>query len=200
MGNKIITIGRQFGSGGHSIAVALSKKLGIPYYDKDLISKIAEKSGYEEEFINKSDQMEAPVKFSLLYRFFAGRDTHGKTIENYIFDAQQKTILELAQKESCIIVGRCGNYILRNHDNLLRVFVYAPLEYRKERILERYGDDARSIEDRIRDKDLRRAANFKIHTDWNWFDMNSYDLCLNSEKFGIEKCIDIIADAAERLD
>ena len=189
MKNKIITISREFGSGGRTIGKKLAEKLGIPCYDSELIHKIAQESGFEESYIRDAGEY-TPAGF--MASVFSNR-AYGPTNEDYLWEIQYKIITELAEKGSCVIVGRCADYILREKADCLRVFIHADMEYREKRIVEVYGEREESPEQRLKDKDRRRAAYYRFYTDRKWGYAQNYHLCLDSGKVGLERCVDIIA-------
>jgi cytidylate kinase len=188
--NRIITISRQFGSGGRSIGRQTALRLNIPCYDAELIEKIAQESGFSKEYIQ--EQGEYAVSGNWLANAFSGRDRNGHSFQDDLWAIQQKVILELAAKGSCVIVGRCADYILRDRADCLRVFVHADLAARAKRIVEQYGERTDSPEQRLRDKDKRRAAYYQIYTDTKWGDVRNYDIALNSGVLGIEKCVELL--------
>lgn len=188
MKNRVITISREFGSGGRTIGKSVATQLGIPCYDSELIHKIASESGFTENYIKDAGEY-APGGFltsALSNRAF------GPTNEDYLWNVQYKIITDLAEKESCVIVGRCADYILREKADCLRVFIHASMEYRSERIVKVYGEREEFPEQRLRDKDKRRAAYHRFYTDMKWGDARNYHVCLDSGELGIEKCAEII--------
>lgn len=188
MKNRVITISREFGSGGRTIGKSVATQLGIPCYDSELIHKIASESGFTENYIKDAGEY-APGGFltsALSNRAF------GPTNEDYLWKIQYKIITDLAEKESCVIVGRCADYILREKADCLRVFIHESMEYRSERIVKVYGEREESPEQRLRDKDKRRAAYHRFYTDMKWGDARNYHVCLDSGELGIEKCAEII--------
>ncbi|MCD7722911.1 MAG: cytidylate kinase-like family protein [Clostridiales bacterium] len=188
--NRIITISRQFGSGGRTIGKEVAKKLGIPCYDSELILKIAEKSGLSKEYIENYGE-HAPSASWLSN--IVGRDYNGRSVRDDLWLVQHEIITELAQKESCVIVGRCADHILKNTANCLTVFVHASPEKRAKRIVEIYGESDEKPEKRLIDKDKRRKSYYQFYTDSTWGDATKYDISLDSGKFGIDKCVSIIA-------
>ena len=193
MAKRIITISREFGSGGRFIGEEVAKKLGITYYDKNIISEIAEKSGLSPEYIQESAEL-SPKKGLFAYAF-AGRDITGKSVEDMVYEAQRKVILELAEKESCVIIGRNADFILRDWNDVLNVFIHADFEYRKNRVVSVYGQNEFAPDKRIKDKDKRRIAYYKYYTDRKWADAKNYQLCLDSGVLGIDKCVELIEKA-----
>lgn len=189
MANRIITISREFGSGGRTIGRKVAEKLGIPCYDAELVEKIAEESGYAEEYIKEEGEYTSGGWLSTL---FSDR-TNGLTNQDKLWNVQSKVIRELAEKESCVIVGRCADYILRDKADCLTVFIHASLEKRAERIVREYGETDETPEERLKDKDKRRATYYRFYTDMKWGQAKNYQICLDSGELGIDKCVDIIA-------
>lgn len=192
MKNRIITISRQFGSGGRTIGKEVAEKLGIHCYDSELIQKAAENSGYAEEFIKERGEHSAYK--GLFAHAFADRGRDGMSTQDRLWIVQQDIIKEIAEKESCVIVGRCADYILKDLADCLTVFVHADMDKRMERIVNLYGEGKDTPEKRIRDKDKRRSAYYHFYTDMKWGAAENYHITLNSGVLGIEKCVDIIAD------
>ena len=133
MAKRIITISREFGSGGRFIGEKVAKKLGIAYYDKNIINDIAEKSGLSSEYVQKNAEL-SPKKGLFAYAF-AGRDITGKSVEDMVYEAQRKVILELADKESCVIIGRNADYILKDRNDVLNVFIHGNMPEKTQRIM-----------------------------------------------------------------
>ena len=191
---KIITISRQFGSGGRAIGKAVAEKLGIQCYDKEIIERVAESSGLSRDYI------EATGEYST-HRTWLGRalsTTHAAGTlnnEDLIWVEQRKLILDLAEKGACVIVGRCADYILKNRRDVLSVFIHADDKSRAERIVRLYGERAEKPEKRLKDKDKRRSAYYKYYTETEWGVASNYHISLDSGALGIEKCVEIIACA-----
>jgi cytidylate kinase len=192
MDNRIITISREFGSGGRTIGKQLAARLQIPCYDAEIIEKIAEKSGFAKEFIAESSEYTSGKNW--LSNALSGRDYTGHSYQDDLWEIQNKIILELAQKEPCVIVGRCADFILRNNQNCLKVFIHADIKSRAKRIVEQYGERSETPEKRLKDKDKRRAAYYQYYTDIKWGNTKNYDITLNSGKLGIEKCVETLAN------
>lgn len=195
MKKKIITISRQFGSGGRTIAKALAEKLGYAYYDSALVEEVAKETGFDPAYIEDAGEY-APGKSILSYAFSsASPHASGKPgATDYLWAAQCKVILELAEKGNCVIVGRCADYILRERDDCLNVFIHAPKAYKAKRIVELYGVTDKSPEKRLEEKDTRRRVNYKYFTGKEWGLTENYHISLDSAMLGEEKCVDIIAD------
>lgn len=189
MENRIITISREFGSGGRAIGKMVAEKLGIPCYDAVLISRIAEKGGYTAEFVKEKGE-DAPGGW--LSTFVADR-TLGPTSQDKLFKVQKQVIEEVADKESCVIVGRCADYILRARADCLTVFIHADIRKRVERIISVYGEGEDTAEKRVRNTDKRRSAYYNYYTDLKWGQAENYHVCLDSGELGIDKCAEIIA-------
>ena len=188
MKNRIVTISREFGSGGRTIGKKVAEKLGIPCYDSELIQKIAEESGFAENYVKEAGEY-APGGF--LSSVLANR-AFGPTNEDILWETQCRVIMELAEKGPCVIVGRCADYLLQNKADCLKVFIHADMAFRAKRIVEVYERE-QSPEQRLRDKDKRRAAYHRFYTDMKWGDARNYHIALDSGVLGIEKCADMIA-------
>lgn len=188
MKNRIITISREFGSGGRTIGKRVAEQLGISCYDSELVQKIAAESGFNENYIKETGEY-APGGF--LVSAFSHRAA-GPNNADYLWQIQYKIITELAEKESCVIVGRCADYILRDKADCLRVFIHADMTFRAERIVKEYGERDVPAEQRLKDKDKRRAAYHRFYTDMKWGYAKNYDITLNSGVLGFDRCVDII--------
>lgn len=188
MKNRIITISREFGSGGRTIGKKTAENLGIPCYDSELIQKIVQESGFTESYVKNADES---ASSGFLGAAFSSR-TFGPTNEDYLWSIQQKVILDLAEKGPCVIVGRCADYILRDKASCLTAFIHASLEYRAERIVNVYGEREESPEQRIREKDKRRAAYHRFYTNMKWGYAKNYHISLDSGVLGIEKCVELL--------
>lgn len=188
MKNRIITISREFGSGGRTIGKAVADELGIPCYDNEILHDIAVESGFAENYIKDAGEY-APGGF--LASAFS-HPASGPNNADYLWKIQYKLITELAEKGPCVIVGRCADYILRDKADCLRVFIHADMSFRAERIVNLYGEREKSPEQRLKDKDKRRAAYHRFYTDMKWGHAQNYDITLNSDSLGIDKCVEII--------
>ena len=193
MAKKIITISREFGSGGRFIGEEVAKKLGISYYDKNIISRIAEKSGLSPEYIQESAEL-SPKKGLLAYAL-AGRDITGKSVEDMVYEAQRKVILELADREPCVIIGRNADYILKDRDDVLNVFIEGNKPEKAARIKKLYQKSDDEVKKLLKDVDKKRSVNYRYFTDKEWGNRKNYDLVLNSSVLGYDKCIELIAAA-----
>ena len=188
MKNRVITISREFGSGGRTIGKKVAEELGIPCYDSELIQRIAQESGFAESYIKDAGEY-APSGF--LSSMLSNR-AFGETNEDYLWTIQQKIISELAEKESCVIVGRCADYILRDKADCLKIFIHASMDYRAERIVKVYGEREQSPKERLKEKDKRRAVYHRFYTDMKWGYAQNYHITLDSGVLGIDKCVEII--------
>ena len=195
MAKRIITISREFGSGGRFIGEKVAKKLGIAYYDKNIINDIAEKSGLSPEYVQKNAEL-SPKK-GLFAHAFAGRDITGKSVEDMVYEAQRKVILELAEKESCVIIGRNADFILRDWNDVLNVFIHGDMPEKIQRITHLYNVGEQEAVKMMADTDKRRMANYNFYTDQNWGKASNYTLCLNSSEIGYDKCESIIIECSK---
>lgn len=192
----VITIAREYASGGSEIAQAVADKLGIPLYNKELITRAAKKSGLTEEAIAASENQRSG---SLIYSLYMMGNTVPLADQVYIL--QSNVIKELASEGPCVILGRCGDYVLRERPNVLSVFVYAPLEDRIERAKARPG--AKDLMDRqwevqLAKHDRARASYYNYYTENRWGEAKNYDLCLNAA-LGLDTCANLIVDAARAM-
>jgi len=193
----IINIGRQFGGGGLGVAHELGRKLGIPVYDKELITKAAQDSGFSKVIFEESDEKK---RFFSLSSIFANRfgDTENYMSDRGLFKMQSETIRKIAEQGSAIIVGRCADYILRDMECTLDVFLTSPLEVRAARIAERSGLSLEEAEKLAEEKDKNRAEYYNYYTFTDWGVASTYDLCLDSSALGIEGTADLIIEFARK--
>ena len=192
MVKRIITISREFGSGGRFIGEEVAKKLGIAYYDKNIINEIAEKSGLSPEYIQENAEL-SPKRGLFAYAF-AGRDITGKSVEDMVYEAQRKVILDLAEKESCVIIGRNADYILKDRDDVLNVFIHGNMPEKTQRIIRLYNVDEKKAVKMMADTDKRRMTNYNFYTEHKWGKASNYTLCLNSSQLGYDRCEKIIME------
>ena len=195
MAKRIITISREFGSGGRFIGEEVAKKLGIAYYDKNIISQIAEKSGLSPEYIQENAEL-SPKKGLFAYAF-SGRDITGKSVEDKVYEAQRNIILELAEKEPCVIIGRNADYILKDRDDVLNVFIHGDMPEKIKRITGLYNVKEKEVVKMMADTDKRRRTNYNFYTDQNWGKASNYTLCLNSSQLGYDRCEMIIMECVK---
>lgn len=187
MEKYVITVSREYGSGGRLIGKKLADELGIGFYDGELLSLVAKESGYTEEFVRRNDQKKTQ---SLLYHLYIGSQI--LPASDMIFIAQSRVIKDLYNKESCVIVGRCADYVLRGYDNVSNVFITAPLESRIARVRDEYGEQAENYRAYLMKKDKNRIAYYNYFADDAWGKVQTYDISVNSD-IGIEKSADLIA-------
>ena len=192
MTKRIITISREFGSGGRFIGEEVAKKLEIAYYDKNIINEIAEKSGLSPEYIQENAEL-SPKKGLFAYAF-AGRDITGKSIEDMVYEAQRNVILELADKEHCVIIGRNADYILKDRDDVSNVFIHGDAPEKMQRIRQIYHVSEKDAVKMMADTDKRRMANYNFYTNQKWGKASNYTLCLNSSQLGYDRCEKIIME------
>ena len=196
MAKRIITISREFGSGGRFIGEEVAKKLGIAYYDKNIIGQIAEKSGLSPEYIQENAEL-SPKKGLFAYAF-SGRDITGKSVEDMVYEAQRNIILELAEKEPCVIIGRNADYILKDRDDdVLNVFIHGDMPEKIKRITGLYNVKEKEAVKMMADTDKRRRTNYNFYTDQNWGKASNYTLCLNSSQLGYDRCEMIIMECVK---
>lgn len=197
MENYVITIARENGSGGRAIGEALAGKLGIPFYNRDLLRMAADESGINEQLFANADKN---FRNSLLFRVakdayegevIAPDSDHFVSNEN-LFRYQAKVMLGLAQNESCVMIGRCADFILRDRPNVLRVFIHAPEEVRVKTLMERHALSQTQAQKRMRQVDKRRADYYKAFTKSDWRDAGHYDICFDTAHMGQEKIIRFI--------
>lgn len=195
---NIITISREFGSGGRSIAKSVAERLGYAYYDKELVNQVAEETGFDPKYIEEHGEY-APSKSKFAYAFAAQGMVgamNGMTVADFILSMQRQVVLQLAEKGQCVIVGRCADYILRDRTDCLNVFIHADLVSRAERIVRLYGETEKAPEKRLQEKDAKRRVNYKHFTGRDWGMAQNYHLCLNSAEIGMDRCTDMICELA----
>ena len=196
MANKIITISREFGSGGRFIGEEVAKKLGMKYYDKDIISQIAEKLGFSKEYISQNAEL-SPKKGLFAYALI-GRDTTGKSVEDMVYEAQRKVILEIAENDSCVIIGRNADYILKDRTDVINIFIHADMPEKVKRICRLYNVTEAEALKMTADIDKRRMTNYRYYTDQKWGMARNYTLTLNSSQLGYDMCEKIIMECAQQ--
>ncbi|MCI2131273.1 MAG: cytidylate kinase-like family protein [Eubacterium sp.] len=198
----IITIGREFGSGGHQIGKRLASDLGIPYYDKELLDRAAKESGLcKEIFENQDEKPTSSFLYSLVmdtYSFGYSSNTLSEMpLSQKVFLAQYNTIKKIAKEGPCVIIGRCADYALAEDPNLLSVFIHADTELRVKRISSLYDLSDNKARDRIRKNDKSRSSYYNYYTSRDWGAANSYNLCLDSGMLGFDGCIAVIKEAVK---
>lgn len=204
MGKKIITISREYGSGGRQVGLTVAKKLGMEFYDKELIDAAAKEIGFPTEMIADREQR---LTNSLLYNFAMGTlygiayprepKISELPLTEQIYQAQKKAIEEAAKRGSCIFVGRCADYLLKSRPDVLRVFIYADRDIRKRRAIEEYGEIEEYIDEFMYQTDKRRRIHYENYTNQKWGSRENYDLMLNSGDLGLDKCVELLCEAVK---
>lgn len=197
MEKYVITIARGYGSGGRTIGKMLSEELGIPYYDRDLLRLASDDSGINQELFAKADEkLKKSLLFKIARNIYKGElippDSDEFVSNDNLFNYQAKIIKELADTETCIIIGRCADFILKDHPNVVRLFVHAPLQDCINTLVEMTGKSDKEVEKQILEIDKHRAEYYKYYTGREWENAKHYDLCLNSSKLGFDKCVEIV--------
>lgn len=192
MNKRIITISREFGSGGRYLGEEIAKRLGIDYYDREIIDKVAEKTGLSHKYIEQAGES-APIKNHFAYSF-AGRNMDGTSMGDYMDAMQREVILEAAQESSCVIIGRCADYILRDRADCLNIFICGNEGEKTKRIMELYKLSETEACKRIKEINKKRRVHYEYYTEQKWGQVGNYSICLNSSDIGYEKCIEIICN------
>lgn len=192
----IISIGRQFGAGGRRVGQALAERLGIAYYDKELILEAAKEYGFAPEFFEQNDEKSASFTGNVL-QWMESLVTGGMSAKNYLsqdalFEMQASAIRKIAEEKSCVIVGRCSDYVLRDNPNCISVFLHSTDEDRAQRIQERSKISREEALTKMRTQDKKRAAYYNFYSSKTWGDSATYDLSINVSALGVEKCVDLI--------
>lgn len=196
---RIITIGRQFGSGGREVGIKLAEKLEIPVYDKELLERAAKESGLSEAVIKTYDEKPRSLLFTAAtdpYAFGMMSAGIDESVENRAINASMKAIWKIEKEGPCIIVGRGADYFVKNQENCLKVFIYAPMEDRIRTIMERENLPEDKAKKLITQTDKKRAAYYNFYTMKQWGAMESYDVCINSSYHGIDGTVEILAQMA----
>ena len=194
MEKRIITISREFGSGGRSIGREVANRLGIPFYDSELVEKISLESGFAPSFVEEHGE-HAPSTSRLSYAFAQQSVPgvmNGMSAADFLWRIQCNVILQIADQGPCVIVGRNADYILKDREDCLDVFIHADKDYRAERIVRLYGNSEKSPDARLQEKDRRRQINYQHYTGRTLGMAHNYDLCLDSSKLGLEQCVNLI--------
>ena len=196
MEKKIITISREFGSGGRTMGRKIAEQLGIPFYDKELVDQIAVESGFAPKFVEEHGE-HSPTGSFFSYAFApqgVPGIMNGLSTADFLWNIQCGVILQLAEQGPCVIVGRNADYILKDRDDVLDVYIHADTAFKAERIVRLYGESEKSPEQRLAEKDKRRRVNYQHYTGRTWGKAQNYDICLDSSVLGIEECADIIVN------
>ncbi len=197
MNNIVITIARQYGSGGKTVGEMLAEKLGIHFYNKELMKLASDESGINEAlFVNADERARSGHLFGNVPHVYAGElippESEDFTSADNLFNYQAKVIRDLAERESCVIVGRCADFVLQDYENVLSVFVHAPHDFCMEQAAKKHSMGTKELEKFIQKTDKYRAEYYKYHTGREWTDARNYDLCLDSSKLGFERCVEEI--------
>ena len=197
MENIVITIARQYGSGGRTVGEMLANKLGIHYYDKELMKLASDESGINEAlFVNADEKLRSTRLFGIAKNVYSGElippESDDFTSTDNLFNYQAKIIRQLADDESCVIMGRGADYVLKDYDNVLSVFIHAPKDFCMEQAAKKHSMSERELERFIAKTDKHRAEYYKYHTGREWTDARNYDLCLDSSKLGFDRCVEEI--------
>ena len=195
MAKRIITISREFGSGGRFIGEEVAKQLGIAYYSENIIDQIAQQSGLSPEYIEENAEL-SPKKGLFAYAF-SGRDITGKSVDDMLYEAQRKVILEIAEKEPCVMIGRNTDFILKDRDDVLNVFIHGDMPEKIKRICKLYNVTEDGAVELIKDTDKRRRINYNFYTEQKWGMARNYTLSLNSSQLGYERCEKMIIDCVD---
>ena len=195
MANKIITISREFGSGGRFIGEEVAQQLGIAYYSENIIDQIAQQSGLSPEYIEENAEL-SPKKGFFAYAF-SGRDITGKSVDDMLYEAQRKVILEIAEKEPCVMIGRNTDFILKDRDDVLNVFIHGDMPEKVQRIMGLYNVEEKEAVKMMADTDKRRMTNYNFYTEQKWGKASNYTLCLNSSQLGYDRCEKIIMECGK---
>ena len=194
MEKKILTISREFGSGGRTIGHQVANALGIPFYDKELVEQVALESGFAEKFVEEHGEHSSAGSI-FAYAFAPQRVPgvmQGLSTADFLWNIQCSVILQLAEQGPCVIVGRNADYILKDRPDTLHAFIQANMDARAERIVRLYGESEKSPQARLNEKDKRRKVHYQHYTGRTWSQAQNYDICLDSSKLGIETCTEIL--------
>lgn len=196
MDHYVITIARGYGSGGKTIGKMLSEKLDIPFYDRELLRMASDDSGIHERLFGQADERVKPGLRKPFGKVYKGEllppESDDFISDDNLFNYQAKIIKELADTCSCVIVGRCADFILQGRPNVVKLFVHAPFESCVKTVMDMYALPQKEAEKKIQDTDRHRSAYYKYYTRRNWDNAQNYDLCLNSAELGFDKCVEIV--------
>ena len=195
MKHTIVTVGRQYGSGGREIGTLLAERLGITCYDDELLRHAAQESGLNEKLVKSFDEKPRSFLFSIAmnpYAFSMGHITATGSLEEQVYLAMHETICKLADRGSCVLIGRCADYALKDRSDTVNIFIYAPLEKRIERVARRNDITPEEARERIRRIDKQRASYYNYYSSKEWGAVESYDFCIDSSLLGVEGTVDVI--------
>ena len=193
----VVTIARQYGSGGKTIGKMLAERMQVPFYDKELMRMASDESGINEGlFAGADEKVKNSLLMNIVKNVYSGQlitpDSDDFTSSDNLFNYQAKIIRELAEQQSCVIIGRCADYVLKDYDNVLSVFVHAPHDFCMEQAGKKHSLNEKELDKLIAKTDRQRAGYYRYHTGREWTDARNYDLCLDSSKLGFERCVDEI--------
>lgn len=191
---SIITISRQYGSGGRYIAKKLAEKLGIPYYDNEIITMAAKESGYAENIFEKAEQISTHSLLYSLSMFGSAAGVYGLPLSDQVYIVQSDIIKKCADKGPCVIVGRCSDYVLRDYDNVIDFFISSDMENRIKRVVKYYNVPEEKAESIIEQKDKKRATYYNYYTSRRWGDIANYNMALNCDSVGVDAAVELLAD------
>ena len=202
MKKTIVTISRQFGSGGRTVGHLVAQALNIPFYDKELVEQIALESGFAPKFVEEHGE-HSPGKTLFSYAFApqgVPGVMNGMSTADFLWHIQCGTILQLAEQGPCVIVGRNADYILKDRKDVLHTYIHADMDFRADRIVRLYGESEKSPVARLQEKDKRRKVNYQHYTGRIWGDADNYDISLNTAIIGVEKAAQVIVDLVNELE
>jgi len=189
---SVITISRQYGSGGRFVGKMLAEKLGIPFYDNEIITLAAKESGYAENIFEKAEQISTHSLLYSLSMFGSSTGVYGLPLSDKVYIIQSDIIKKCADSGPCVIVGRCSDYVLRERDNVIDFFIYSDMEHKIKRAVKYYDIDEKKAQSIIEQKDKKRAAYYNYYTSQRWGDIDNYNLAINSDSIGIENTVKIL--------
>ena len=192
---SVITISRQFGSGGRFIAKKLAERLGIPYFDNELITMAAKESGYAENIFERAEQMSSHSFLYSVSMFGSAAGVYGLPLSDKVFLVQSEIIKKCADQGPCVIVGRCADYVLRDYPNIINFYLYSDLDSKIERYKKYYNEENKNdkeIKDEIIRRDKKRAAYYNYYTTQRWGEIENYNLSIHTDAVGIDGCVDIL--------
>ncbi len=191
---SIITISRQYGSAGRFIAKLLAEKLGIPYYDNEIITMAAKESGYAENIFENAEKISTHSLLYSLSMFGSAAGVYGLPLSDQVYIVQSDIIKKCADKGSCVIVGRCSDYVLRDYDNVINFFISSDMQSRISRAVKYYDVPETKAQSVIEQKDKKRSTYYNYYTSQRWGDISNYHLSINSDSIGVENAVEILAD------
>ncbi len=199
MSKYIITISRQYGSGGRFIGKLLAEKLGVPLYDNELITLAAKKSGYSETIFENAEKTATHSLLYSLSMFGSTAGVYGLPLSDKVFIVQSEIIKKVAAEGPCVIIGRCADYVLKDEKNVVDVFIHSDIENRVARAVKYYGLEEEKAKDVIIKTDKRRASYYNYYSGQRWGEADNYEISLNSDRVGLEKCVDVLYHYIESI-